>query len=108
MTSKDHELIGSCSGPIEKGASEGQTTYCKDFLANLRREFSGKIKAGGALTTRKSSKRKKKGDKEAGESATAAGPAQTTVTAASAQSGSSLPFGMDLTTTLIVSGVFII
>ncbi|KAF6828874.1 gram domain-containing protein [Colletotrichum musicola] len=48
-------------GPIEKGANEGQTTYCKDLFASLKSAVSSKARAGGAGGV--SAKGKKKGKK---------------------------------------------
>ncbi|KAL0769218.1 hypothetical protein CaCOL14_008526 [Colletotrichum acutatum] len=35
-------------GPIEKGANDGQTQYCKDLFASLKSAVSTKARAGGA------------------------------------------------------------
>ncbi|KAF4817611.1 putative membrane protein [Colletotrichum tropicale] len=49
-------------GPIEKGANEGQTAYCKDLFASLKSAVSSKARAGGAAGgAAKGKKRGKKG-----------------------------------------------
>ncbi|KAI8307810.1 hypothetical protein K4K61_003198 [Colletotrichum sp. SAR11_59] len=49
-------------GPIEKGANEGQTAYCKDLFASLKSAVSSKARAGGAPGgAAKGKKRGKKG-----------------------------------------------
>ncbi|KAK2730018.1 gram domain-containing protein [Colletotrichum kahawae] len=49
-------------GPIEKGANEGQTAYCKDLFASLKSAVSSKARAGGAGGgAAKGKKRGKKG-----------------------------------------------
>ncbi|TDZ28596.1 putative membrane protein [Colletotrichum spinosum] len=54
-------------GPIEKGANEGQTAYCKDLFASLKSAVSSKARTVGAGAGAKGKKRSKK-SKAAGSS----------------------------------------
>ncbi|TQN71799.1 putative membrane protein, partial [Colletotrichum shisoi] len=47
-------------GPIEKGANDGQTQYCKDLFASLKSAVSTKVRTGGAGAGPKGKKKSKK------------------------------------------------
>lgn len=47
-------------GPIEKGANDGQTQYCKDLFASLKSAVSTKVRTGGAGPGPKGKKKSKK------------------------------------------------
>lgn len=54
-------------GPIEKGANDGQTQYCKDLFASLKSAVSTKARAGGAgAGSGSKGKKKSKKSKAAG------------------------------------------
>ncbi|OLN97450.1 putative membrane protein C20F10.07 [Colletotrichum chlorophyti] len=55
-------------GPIEKGANEGQTQYCKDLFASLKSAVSSKARAAGAAGGQGAKKKKGKKNKAAGSS----------------------------------------
>ncbi|KAL0933240.1 gram domain-containing protein [Colletotrichum truncatum] len=55
-------------GPIEKGANEGQTAYCKDLFASLKQAVSSKTRTNGAGGGGVKGKRRGKKGKATGSS----------------------------------------
>ena len=61
------------TGPIEKGANDGQITYAKDIIAALRAAVSSKAQAKGAARGKGKSKKKREAANENGARAPISG-----------------------------------
>jgi hypothetical protein len=74
------------TGPIEKGANDGQVSYSKVLLSCLRREIAPKRAAGGRTGGKGKGKRRNAGTGDVGRTSGGAGGAATTTTTPSPDS----------------------